>query len=569
MFRSFQSSQKVWWTAQKCQQSFRNNTSNVFFSNCLSTRGLSTTINSSSNDYSVVSTDSKSTSSSFSTLRNGGRRGRSQVVETKFSFDHWKKKSNRSNATNQRQFNTSSMISPSSLDEKYDVVIVGGGVVGSMIALHLANLDNNRKIVVIERDSTYRIASAQLSAGGCRQQFSLPENIKMGIYGAEFIKRSNEILKIDTSVDTIDNDGVFDENDVHWKENGYLTLAGTDHQAKALIENSRVQNENGVDYIPLLSPSQLKEQFPWMNTDDLKLGAFGTANEGFFDPNTLVLGTRKKAISMGVTYLEGEVSGANMRYEEGRNLEINDVMVTGTGKSNFGEIFNIKGHTYVNAAGAWSGKFVDMLNENVPSLYTSHGTDKHSTTAKKIELHRVPVERRKRCIFQVHAPQAMEWSQQAPLVVDPSGTWFRPEGGPGYFICGASSKAYEECDIGDVDREDDSLDHLDNPKMFEDYIWPYMYERCHQFEELKVKTSWAGFYDYNYIDHNAIIGKHSEINNLLLCNGFSGHGLMQAPAAGLAIAELIEYNQFKTIDLSNFGFERIVNNTPYKENCVI
>ena len=96
-----------------------------------------------------------------------------------------------------------------------------------------------------------------------------------------------------------------------------------------------------------------------------------------------------------------------------------------------------------------------------------------------------------------------------------------------------------------------------------------MYERVPEFEELKVKTSWSGFYDYNYIDHNAIIGKHAEINNLLLCNGFSGHGLMQAPAAGLAISELIEYNQFRTIDLSNFGFERIVKNVPYKENCVI
>ena len=364
-----------------------------------------------------------------------------------------------------------------------------------------------------------------------------------------------------------------DENDVQWKENGYLTLAGNDDQAKALIKNSRVQNENGVDYIPLLSPEQLKQQFPWMNTEDLKLGAFGTANEGFFDPNTLVLGTRRKAISMGVQYVEGEVTGANMRYQgsitsdsDEKHLEIDDVIVTCTGPKNVGEILTIKGHTFVNAAGAWSGKLVDMLNENVPSLYTSYGNDR---SAKKFELRRLPIERRKRCVFHVHAPKATEWSQQAPLVVDPSGTYFRPEGGPGYFICGAPTAAYENCDPGDIDRDDASLDHLDNPTMFEEYIWPAMYERCHDFEELKVKTSWAGFYDYNIIDQNAIIGKHSEINNLLLCNGFSGHGLMQAPAAGLAISELIEYNEFRTIDLSNFGFDRIVKNTPYKENCII
>lgn len=358
-----------------------------------------------------------------------------------------------------------------------------------------------------------------------------------------------------------------DENDVQWKENGYLTLAGSDTQVKALMDNSRTQNENGVDYIPLLSPEQLKQQFPWMNTEDLKLGAFGTANEGFFDPNTLVLSTRRKAISMGVDYLEGEVTGANMRQENSSSsLEIDSLMITCTGLKNAGEHLSVKSHTFVNAAGAWSGRLLDMLNENVPSLHMSYG---NSSTAKKFGLQKLPIERRKRCIFHVHAPQATEWSQQAPLVVDPSGTYFRPEGGPGYFICGAPAAAYEDCEVGDVDREDEALEHLDNPTMFEEYIWPSMYERCHAFEELKVKTSWAGFYDFNYIDHNAIIGKHSDISNLLLCSGFSGHGLMQAPAAGLAISELIEYNEFKTIDLKNFGFDRIVRNAPYKENCVI
>jgi len=552
MFRS-QLSKKQW--TSKINPGTR--TAIAFLQRGLSTRigasSANTVINESSNTPGVVS---DSFSSSFSTLTAG------RQVKSQFSFDHWSTKKTR----HHRQ---SSFISPSLLESKYDVVIIGGGVVGSMIALHLVNLNDARKILVIERDSTYRIASAQLSAGGCRQQFSLPENIKMGKYGAEFIKHANNILRIPD----IDNDIDCGEHDVQWKENGYLTLAATDCQAEALMENSRVQNENGVDYIPLLSSEQLRQQFPYMNTDDLKLGAFGTANEGFFDPNTLVLATKRKAISMGVEYLDAEVTGANMRYQDsmtsggnGKHLEIDNVMVACTSSKNAGEVLNIKGHTFVNAAGAWSGKLVDMLGDHVPSLYTSHSGD---STARKTELTRLPVERRKRCVFHVHAPKASSWSQQSPLTVDPSGTWFRPEGGPGYFICGAPAAAYEDCEAGDVDRDDDSLDHLDNPSMFEEYIWPNMYERVPEFEELKVKTSWSGFYDYNYIDHNAIIGKHAEINNLLLCNGFSGHGLMQAPAAGLAISELIEYNQFRTIDLSNFGFERIVKNVPYKENCVI
>lgn len=162
MFRS-QLSKKQW--TSKINPGTR--TAIAFLQRGLSTRigasSANTVINESSNTPGVVS---DSFSSSFSTLTAG------RQVKSQFSFDHWSTKKTR----HHRQ---SSFISPSLLESKYDVVIIGGGVVGSMIALHLVNLNDARKILVIERDSTYRIASAQLSAGGCRQQFSLPENIKM------------------------------------------------------------------------------------------------------------------------------------------------------------------------------------------------------------------------------------------------------------------------------------------------------------------------------------------------------------------------------------------------------
>ena len=163
MLRSLRS-QKQW--IKKCEQLNQRISSSFTF------RGLSTTIssssvtvNSGSNDSIAIGNAGDSTTSSFSTFRSG------RQVVPQFSFDHWK--------TKKIHHREASFVSPLSLDDKYDVVIVGGGVVGSMIALHLANLDNARRILVIERDSTYRIASAQLSAGGCRQQFSLPENIRM------------------------------------------------------------------------------------------------------------------------------------------------------------------------------------------------------------------------------------------------------------------------------------------------------------------------------------------------------------------------------------------------------
>lgn len=146
--------------------------------------------------------------------------------------------------------------------------------------------------------------------------------------------------------------------------------------------------------------------------------------------------------------------------------------------------------------------------------------------------------------------------------------------------------------------KDCSTSHFDDLKeadhgLFEDIIWPALFHRVEAFGEIKLLSSWAGFYDYNvldqvrnerwdrYITHikeaflttiqNAIIGRHSEIENMLICSGFSGHGLQQSPAAGRAIAELVqsEGQRFDTLDLSNFSFERVVNGRPIYETGIV
>jgi glycine/D-amino acid oxidase-like deaminating enzyme len=89
------------------------------------------------------------------------------------------------------------------------------------------------------------------------------------------------------------------------------------------------------------------------------------------------------------------------------------------------------------------------------------------------------------------------------------------------------------------------------------------------FEALRVQRSWAGHYDMHVLDHNAILGAHPQVENLLFANGFSGHGLQQSPAVGRALSELVTYGAYQTLDLSAFGWERVLRNEPLFETNVV
>jgi FAD-dependent oxidoreductase domain-containing protein 1 len=419
-----------------------------------------------------------------------------------------------------------------------DITIIGGGAIGSSIALHLAQADKNLKIKVIERDNSYKLCSAMLSAGGIRQQFSVKENILMSMYGASFLKNMDNLA--------IGND----IPDIQLHEIGYLFLAGDNPAHKKVLEsNHKAQHECGATWISLLNKSELSEKFKWLNTDDLSIGTYGVKNEGYFDPWSFIMAMKRKAVSLGVEYIEGNIIGANVSNKNGsvslhevKSININD------GKNEI----NLASKYYVNAAGAWAGELVNLLA---------------SKTSNPKSIFKLPVKPRKRCIFSVHCPERSASKPvpppSTPLTIDPSGVYFRPEGKGGKFIVGVSPT--EENDPDCTERD---LSHVDH-KLFEDVIWPTLYHRVPAFEELKVQSSWAGFYEYNTVDQNAIIGFHSELNNLLLCNGFSGHGLQQSPAAGRACSELMLHNKYQTIDLTRFSFDRIVDNKPIFETGIV
>lgn len=375
-----------------------------------------------------------------------------------------------------------------SSSKTYDTVIIGGGAIGSSIAYHLAKAaPNQRKILVIERDSTYRIASASLSAGGIRQQFSLPENVQMGMYGAKFLKEAEENLHVPGQ----------DPPDLQFKENGYLFLAAANDGVEVLRANNNVQKDCGVDWMDVLDPVSISKKFPWLLTSDLQLGSFGTRNEGYFDPWSLVTNLKRKAISLGVEYMEGEVIGASMHQAGQDEVVVQYLRVASTirGEKTSQPILHITSDKYVNAAGAWAGRLVDMLIAFSPNKIVSNGSSSGSTTTYIANL---PIEARKRCIFQVHCPVPIAPAflgscppPTSPLVIDPSGVYFRPEGGSGKFIVGVSPT-----DENDPPCNDDKALEIVDQHLFDDVIWPTLYERVPAFAELKVISSWAGFYSF-------------------------------------------------------------------------
>jgi FAD-dependent oxidoreductase domain-containing protein 1 len=167
----------------------------------------------------------------------------------------------------------------------------------------------------------------------------------------------------------------------------------------------------------------------------------------------------------------------------------------------------------------------------------------------------LPVEARRRSVF-VFEPQTPIVG--SPLVIDTSGAWFRPEGGG--FIAGIAPPA--DADIADLPLEVDRRE-------FDTRLWPALAGRVPAFDSVRVTNSWAGYYEINTFDHNAIIGPHPIVANLFFANGFSGHGIQQAPAVGRAIAELLVYGRYRTLDLSVFAFDRITAGLPVAERAVI
>jgi FAD-dependent oxidoreductase domain-containing protein 1 len=393
------------------------------------------------------------------------------------------------------------------MGESYDVVIAGGAVMGSSIAYHLAaHPDFSGRILVIDKDMTYRQAASSLSLSSIRQQFSSPINIRVGLYGVAFLREAREALAVDGEAP-----------DLPLTENGYLYLA-SEAGAPILAANHATQIAEGADIL-LLDPQSLQARFPYLNTEGLAAAAWGRSGEGWFDGYMLMQAFRRKARALGVAYREDAIVAV-----EREGARITAVRLAGGERIACGALVNTAGASGAAALAAQMG-------------------------------FSIPVRSRKRCVFLFSAKTRIE---RCPLVIDVSGSYVRMEGDS--YICGISPPE-------DQDPDSDDFDVL--WPQFEEMIWPALAHRIPIFESIRPGRAWAGHYDLNTFDHNAIVGRAPGLDNAYLAAGFSGHGIQQSPAVGRGLAELIAEGRYATLDLADFAYERIPSGRPLVERNVI
>ncbi|HTV70800.1 MAG TPA: FAD-binding oxidoreductase [Rhizobiaceae bacterium] len=387
---------------------------------------------------------------------------------------------------------------------RYDVVIIGGAIVGSSVAYYLREAGFTGSIALIERDPQFAYAATTLSCASIRQQFSIAENIRLSQFTLGLFRRLKEEFGADA--------------DIGFREKGYLILA-SETGLPVLEANHQTQKAEGTDIL-LEDAAALTKRFSWLSTEGIVAGAYGRTGEGWFDAHAMLALFRKALKTKSIDMITATVNG----------IERDGDRVTAVTLEN-GE--RLEAGTIVNAAGPNAGKVSAMAN---------------------IAL---PVEPWKRSVFVFEARDRFD---DMPLLVDPSGIYVRPEGS--VYITGGAEP--EETD-GPADPNDFEPDW----PLFEEVIWPLLATRIPAFEAIKPTRAWAGHYDYNTLDQNGVIGPHPEVANFLFATGFSGHGLQQAPAVGRAIAELVTYGAYRTIDCSAFGYERIAAGRPFRELNVI
>ncbi len=389
----------------------------------------------------------------------------------------------------------------------YDIVLIGGAMMGSSTAFWLSQMGYHGRVLVVEMDPSYANCSTAHTNSCVRQQFSNELNIRISQFTADFIRNINEYTG-DERVPSI-----------HFQTYGYMYMSGDTEFNTTLKELASLQRSLGAE-TEFLSTDEIAARYPFYDLDGITGGSINTKDEGYWDGGTVFEWFRRLARERGVEYCQNKVTGLRRVGGQITHVEL------ASGES-------IACGQVVNAAGPRAATVAEMAGLALP------------------------VEPRKRYTWIFSAEDPLD--RDLPLTIDPSGVHVRQDG-PRTYLAGATPDHDPAVDPTDFSMIDDT---------WMEKAWPAIATRIPAFERIKLVTEWAGHYAYNVFDQNAVLGRHPDISNFTFLNGFSGHGLQQSPAMGRATAEWLMHGSYRSLDMTPFSMERIVEGRPYMEKAVI
>jgi FAD-dependent oxidoreductase domain-containing protein 1 len=377
-----------------------------------------------------------------------------------------------------------------------DIVIIGGGVVGSSIGLHLRRDGFTGRILVIERDPTYLKSSSYLAMGGIRQQFGSRENIGMVQYSLGFYAELEQMIR------------VLGVESLAFRQRGYLFLVD---EARAETFRRRIARQRALGaVVEELSPESIEQLAPGVRVDDIAFGVLGPI-DGYANARRVLAAMRQAALHSKVEFLTAEVSAIRSTAGSvtGVTLTSGDLVDTGV---------------IVNAAGAYAGRVGRLAGLTLE------------------------IEPQRQHLFRARLPHA--WSKPFPMVIDPGGVHWRhddlegPESLPDGIVC-AKTK---------LDEPPGENFSYDQSRWTNDFL-PDLVRRVPAFSGLRLANGWPGLYEMTP-DHNPLLGAHPELTGFFVAAGFSGHGLMMCPATGKVMSEIIRTGRSETVDVSRFAVDR-------------
>ncbi len=393
--------------------------------------------------------------------------------------------------------------------EPFDVIVIGGGCIGSATAWHLLEKAPGISVAVVEPDLSYHLASTSVASGGVRQLFSRPENIQMSQYTHEVIEGWERWRGPQAATDAEM------APPLDWRANGYLFIADRGTTSSQQLERDYAQHlALGVDAV-WLEPEDIADRFGHIRVDDLGPAVL-SPRDGWLDPHAFLAGMQSRSRALGASFLNDEVVGFEV---EGGRV---DSVRLGSGGS-------LRGEAVVNVAGVWG-----------PALSAQLGL-------------KLPVEPMRR--FDHYARTSIHVGDY-PFMKDPAGLAVRPEG------TGITAAVVDFSHPGGHDL---TVDHT----YFDRVVRPALAQRFPMLADVELVSTWAGLYNQNRLDGNMIIDRWAgHVDNYYFATGFSGHGLMHAPAVGRALSELITHGEYRSIDLTRLGLDRVETGTPYAELAV-